>query len=115
MYFLQGQNNRGAGGGDAKFHRHHKMGIDRPQGSSYRDWSYDLVHHRTGTTVKRTVYHATILDPHGNRIAHLRDFPTLQAATKAAQEWIDQRLKRLAALKLAIAEEAAAKLRAQEK
>lgn len=93
MYFLGGQNNRGKRSGDGKFQSRPRMGLPQRRPTSYRDWSYHLVEHKTGTAVSRTTYHVGIEDPHGNRIAFLRDYPSLQSATLAAQHWIDERLR----------------------
>ncbi len=73
-----------------KFRSVARAGIQRSAGHHHRGWAYHLVRHRTGTTVQRQVYHATVVDPQGNRVAYLTDFTSAARASAAAREWIDQ-------------------------
>ena len=115
MYFLWGQNNRGRKGGDGRFRPRPRMGLPQRTPASYRGWSFHLVEHQSGTVVKRTTYHIGIEDPHGNRIAFLRDFSSLQNATQAAEHWIDERLRMLDRLRGKNAQDSSPESPAQEK
>lgn len=95
MYFLWGQHNRGAKDNDGRFRPRPKMGMPQPAESTYREWSFHLVHHKSGAAVTRSTYHVGIDDPHGNRIAYLRDFPSMETATRAAREWVDERIRKI--------------------
>ena len=86
---------------DGKFQRRARFGIETNTGGKHRGWSYKLISHQTGTSVKRTIYHAEILDPHDNQLAFLRDFSNLDQASRAAREWIDNRLNLVAKLRAA--------------
>ena len=89
----------GARGGrkadDGKFRSRPKMGLQQQTGGVYRDWTLQLVFQKTGTAVRRQVVHVAIHDPHGNRIEYLRDFSSVDQATRAGREWIDARLEKL--------------------
>lgn len=77
-----------------KFRTQARLGTDKSPGDRYRDWSYHFVSHSTGTSVRRTTYSVSILDPYRNRVAYLRDFPNIEQAATAAREWIDHTLSR---------------------
>lgn len=83
---------------DGKFHRRARFGVETNPGGKHRGWSYKLISHQTGTSVKRMIYHAEIRDPHDNQLAFLRDFSNLEQASKAARDWIDERLNLVARL-----------------
>lgn len=76
-----------------KFRSRVRFGTEKSPGGQHRGWSYHFVIHHTGTSVRRTVYHVTISDPHENRLAYLRNFSSVEQAATAAREWIDCRLK----------------------
>ena len=75
-----------------KFHRTARTGLARGESADYRGWTYDLVRHTTGTTLKRTVYHVTIADPTGFRAAYLTNFQAAGKAVAAARERINQEI-----------------------
>lgn len=77
-----------------KFHVRKRFGTQQSSGGQHRNWSYQLVSHSTGVSVRRTTFSVAILDPHRNRVAYLRDFSNLEQAATAAREWIDLRLSR---------------------
>ena len=77
---------------DGKFRSRQKMGVQDGGGGSHRNWTYHLVSHQTGTSVKRTVVHVEVRDPHDNHIASLRDFSSTEQAVAGARQWIDDRL-----------------------
>jgi len=79
-----------------KFRSYAHVGIEKSAGQSYRGWSFSFTTHQTGSSVRRTRYAVAICDPNKKRAAYLRDFSNIQQATTAAQEWIDQALKRTA-------------------
>ena len=78
-----------------KFRSQVRLGMEKSPGGRHRGWSYHFVSHHTGTIVRRTIYCVTISDPHQNRLAYLRDFPSVEQAATAAREWIDYRLSRI--------------------
>lgn len=86
---------------DGKFHRRAKFGAEASPGGKHREWTYNLISHQIGTSVRRTIYHAEIRDPHNNQLAFLRDFSSLDQAAKAARAWIDERLNLVAKLRAA--------------
>jgi hypothetical protein len=75
-----------------KFQHHRRPGIASGRDHTFGGWSYRLIEHHTGTTVKRTVYNASVADPNGSRAIYLQGFTTAERAATAAQEWIDQQL-----------------------
>ena len=75
-----------------KFRHHAHLGTQKSVGGQYREWHYSFVTHQTGSGVRRTRYAVTICDPKGHRAEYLRDFSSIQQATVAAQQWIDQKL-----------------------
>ena len=75
-----------------KFRPRARLGLQSKPGSEYRGWSYHFTSHSTGTSVKRTVYSVSILDPNENQAAYLRDFRNVDQAAQAAREWIDHTL-----------------------
>jgi len=75
----------------AKFRPYSKMGLEKSTGGQYRDWHYSFVAHQTGSGVRRTRYAVSISDPNKNRVEYLRDFSSLEQATTAAKQWIDQK------------------------
>jgi hypothetical protein len=77
-----------------KFRAHSQLGTTKSHGEAYRNWSYHLVAHQTGSGVRRTKYSVSVCDPNHQRAAYLQDFCNLQQATTAAQQWIDQQLGR---------------------
>ena len=115
MYFLSGQSNRGRGNSDGRFRPREKMGLPPQEASTHRGWSFHFVQHQSGTVVKHTTFHVGIDDPHGNRITHLRDFRSIESATKVAQNWVDERLRRIERRKAAKGPAEITDLPAQEK
>jgi len=87
------QNSR-PGRDSGKFRTRARLGTARSSDETYRDWSFHLISHNTGSSVRRTTYSVSISDPARNRIAYLRDFPNVEQATTAARTWIDRRLSR---------------------
>ncbi len=75
-----------------KFHSYSQIGLKKSAGESYRDWSFSLVTHQTGSSVRRSLTSVSICDPSKNRVAYLRDFSSIGQAASAAQRWIDQTL-----------------------
>ena len=75
-----------------KFRRQTRLGTTKTPGGRYRGWSYHFVSHQTGTSRLRTTISVSILDPHQNRAAYLRDFSNPAHAAEAACKWIDRAL-----------------------
>lgn len=75
-----------------KFRSQAHVGIEKSAGEQYRGWSFSFIAHQTGSSVRRTLTSVSICDPSKNRAAYLRDFPSIQQAAAAAQEWIDHTL-----------------------
>ncbi|MBN1854436.1 MAG: hypothetical protein JW829_17020 [Pirellulales bacterium] len=69
-----------------------RFGTEEAYGAEYHDWTYHLVRHMTGATLRRAVYTVTIFDSSGNRMAYLTDFPSLARAHAAARDWVDEML-----------------------
>jgi len=78
-----------------KFRPRAKFGIDQQAGKSHRGWSYSLISHQMGISVKRTSYNVSISDPQGNRVEYLRGFSSITQAEVAACEWIDEVVKKI--------------------
>ncbi len=78
-----------------KFRSRVRLGMEKSPGGQHRGWSYHFVIHHTGTSIRRKIYSVTISDPHQNRLAYLRDYPSVEQAATAARAWIDCRLKRI--------------------
>ena len=78
-----------------KFRRQTPFGTQKTPGGRHRGWSYHFVSHRAGTSVQRTTYSVSILDPHQNRVAYLRDFSSVDQAASAARQWIDHTLSKV--------------------
>ena len=76
-----------------KFHSLTRLGAARTGSQLYHGWSYDLINHMSGAYVKQAYYHVAIRDPHGNRVAYLRDFSSINLAMQGAREWIDEKLR----------------------
>lgn len=72
-----------------KFESVRRMGVERHATERYKDYTYHFVHYRTGTTLPRSVYHASISDRHGRRVAYLTSFRSPREAAQAARSWID--------------------------
>lgn len=79
---------------DDRFQTVRRMGLERHAAQRYGDYTYQFVHCRTGTTVRRSVYHVAIGDRHGNRAAYLTNFRSPREAADAARAWIDAAAKR---------------------
>lgn len=75
---------------DGKFHQRAKTGLSQLAQVEHRGWSYQFTSHQIGTSVRRTSYSVTIADPDGHRAEYLRGFSSLDQASEAAREWIDQ-------------------------
>jgi hypothetical protein len=73
-----------------KFHQHAKTGVSNLDQVEHQGWSYQFTSHQTGASVRRTSYSATIANPDGHRVEHLRGFSNLDQAGEAAREWIDK-------------------------
>ncbi len=73
-----------------KFHQRARTGLTRSGQSEHRGWLYHFTSHQTGMSVRRTSYSVTITDPFHNRVEYLRGFSSLEQATAAAHEWIDE-------------------------
>jgi hypothetical protein len=52
------------------------------------EFSYEIWRRKTGLTVSRAVYSASIRGPHGMPAAHFADLASRQAAVEKAQQWI---------------------------
>ena len=75
-----------------KFQHHRRLGTQAMGDRAHGEWSFQLIQHHTGTTVKRSVYNVSIADPKGNRAAYLQGFATADGASAAAREWIEERV-----------------------
>ena len=75
---------------DGKFHRRARTGVTKTSQVEYRGWSFQFASHQVGTSIRRISHSATIFDPDGHRVEHLRSFANLDQAGEAAREWIDQ-------------------------
>ena len=75
-----------------KFQRRPLTGIETSHGQAYRGWTYQLVHHRQGTTAGQPVFNVSISDRHGFRAGYLTGFRSAAKATQSAREWIDEQL-----------------------
>ena len=73
-----------------RFRRTQRPGVVLSKGESHRGWTYQLVRHTTGTTVRRTVYNVTITEPSGVRLPYLTGFPSPARAADAAHKWIEK-------------------------
>ena len=100
---------------DGKFRSRPRMGVGHSINGKHRDWSFHLINHQSGASVKRTVYHVEIRDPHDNKIVFLRDFATAEKATAGARRWIDERLNLVHRLNTGKSVGAVPKLPDQEK
>ena len=78
-----------------KFRPQARIGGKKSAGGEYRGWYYDFVSHQSGSSVRRTSYSVSISDWQHNRVEYLCGFSSLDQASKAAQELIDQKLSRL--------------------
>ena len=76
----------------AKFTTHARLGTDKSAGGQYRGWHYSFTAHSTGSGVQRTRYSVSILDNKKHRVAYLRDFSSIEQATRGAKDYIDQKL-----------------------
>jgi len=76
-----------------KFRSYSQTGLEKGTGQQYRGWSFSFVTHQTGSSVRRSLTSVSICDPSKNRVAYLRDFPSIQQAASAAQEWVDHALR----------------------
>ena len=92
LWFAQNRRPRRDSG---KFRTRARLGTARSPDETYRDWSFRMISHSTGSSVRRTTYNVLISDPARNQIAYLRDFPNIEQATTAARTWIDRRLSRI--------------------
>jgi len=76
-----------------KFRSSSHLGTEKSVGQPYRGWSFELITHSTGSSVRRMRTSVSILDPNKKGAAYLRDFSSLEQAATAAQEWIDHTLR----------------------
>ncbi len=72
-----------------KFQSVRRMGLERHTAQEYGGYTYHFVHCRPGTTVRRSLYHVSVANRHGNRVAYLTNFRTPREAADAARAWID--------------------------
>lgn len=77
-----------------KFLAQRRGGLEHQSGQSYRDWTYQLVYHRSGTTVARTVYNVTVRNQSGVRSSYLQGYSSASQAGDAARLWIDNEIRR---------------------
>lgn len=75
-----------------KFRHRRRLGTEHAHSGRHRGWSYQLVRHRTGTTVERTVYNAAISNPKGEQVGYLHGYSSADSASQAARDWIDYAL-----------------------
>jgi len=78
-----------------KFRSHARIGTEKSSGGGHRGWSYHLVCHQTGASVRRVNYCVSITDPNGNRAEYLRGFSSAEKAGAAARDWIDALLNKM--------------------
>lgn len=97
LYSRTGSRRRESG----KFRSYARTGVKENSGQEYRGWSYRLITHQTGSSVRRTLFSVSICDPHMNRVAYLRDFSNTRQAEAAAKAWVDNMLSRLALARFA--------------
>ena len=75
-----------------KFKSQRRVGTELELNEQHAGWSFQVIEHRAGSTVRRTVYNVAISDPAGFRAGYLRGFLTAARARAAAQSWIDERV-----------------------
>jgi hypothetical protein len=74
-----------------KFQHQHRLGTQAVGDQAHRGWTFQLIQHHTGATVKRTMFNVAVADPKGHRAGYLQGFPSAEHACAAAREWIDER------------------------
>lgn len=80
-----------------KFLHHRGIGLEHTGSKQHRGWSYQLIQHRTGSTVSRTLYNVAISGAENSakkkrQAGYLQGFQTAERAGQAAREWIDREL-----------------------
>jgi len=78
-----------------KFRQRARTGLTRTGHTQHQGWSYHFTSHETGTSIKRTSYSVSIMDPNNHQAEYLRGYSSIEQASQAAQDWIDQTIKKM--------------------